>query len=67
MELGWVGGSEDGSEDISAGWPGEEELGTWLGHRVAMPVLFIEQCGWVGFVGWEKKNQKRSSFQARLE
>lgn len=45
VELGWVGGSEDGSEDIGAGWPGEEELGTWQGHRVAMPVLFIERCG----------------------
>lgn len=45
VELCRVGGSKDGSKDM-----GEEELGMWLGHQVAMPVLFI---GWVGFVGWE--------------
>lgn len=33
-----MGGSEDGSEDIRAGWPGEEELRTWPGHGVATPM-----------------------------
>lgn len=46
---------------------GGEELGTWLGHWVTMPVLLMDRCGWVDFVGWgKKKKTKTSSFQARL-
>lgn len=41
---------------------GGEELGTWLGHWVTMPELFIDQCGWVGFVGWEKKKKINDKF-----
>lgn len=36
---------------------GGEELVTWLEHRVTMPVLFIERCGWVGIVGWEERKK----------
>lgn len=43
---------------------GGEELGTWLGHRVTMPALFIDRCGWVGFVGWGKKKDKFISGEA---
>lgn len=39
---------------------GGEELGTRLGHRVTMSVLFIEQCGWVGIVGWEERKKKNN-------
>lgn len=38
---------------------GGEELGTRLGHQVTMSVLFIEQCGWVGIVGWEERKKKK--------
>lgn len=41
---------------------GGEELGTCLGHWVTVPALFIDQCGWVGFMGWGKKKKIKDKF-----